>query len=294
MTGNRWLSLASLLVSLAAPAGAETYELKNGDKISGEVLSLDDEKVVLEHAVFGKVEIPLAEIAPAKGPRPGLFGTPLLAGWTRTFKLGVNGERGESETADVLAALDLDYEDDTLRWNVDSRYTFSNAETETTKHSALIEVNRAKNFEDSRWFWLANGRWDWDEFRSWDHRLTLIGALGYEVIERERFDLRVAAGPALTREFGGTDAWLYEAMVGVDAKWEVAENHTIGVRNRFFQAVNDDSPYRNLTTATWKWQLSDDPGLSLNFRVENEYESDPAPRVERNDLKYFSSLGIDF
>jgi len=291
---NRSLSLLLTLASLSASAGAETYELKNGDKISGEVLSLDDERVVLEHPVFGKVEIPLAEIAPAKGPRAGLFGTPLLAGWTRTFKLGANGERGESETADVLAALDLDYEDDTLRWSVNGRYTFSNAETETTKHNALLELNRAENFADSRWFWLANGRWDWDEFRSWDHRLTILTGLGYELIDRENFTLRAAAGPALTREFGGTDAWLHEAMVSAQATWKVAENHTIEVKNRFFQAMNENSPYRNLTDATWKWQLSQDPGLSLNLGIENEYESDPLPGVERNDLKYFTSLGIDF
>jgi putative salt-induced outer membrane protein YdiY len=291
---DRWLRLALLLVWLAAPAGAETYELKNGDKISGEVLSLDDEKVVLEHPVFGKVEIPLVEIAPAKGPRPGLFGTPLFAGWTRTLKLGADGERGESDNMDVLAALDLDYEDETLRWKVDARYSFSAAERETTKNSALLDVSRAENFDDSRWFWLASGRWDWDEFRSWDHRLTLIGALGYELVDRETFELRLAAGPTLTREFGGTDAWLYEAVVGVEAKWKLAEKHTIEASNRFFQAVNEDSPYRNQTDLKWKWQLTQDPGLSLNVGIENEYESDPLPGVENNDLKYFTSLGIDF
>jgi len=292
--GIRWHFILLLVAWPAAPVGAETYELKNGDKITGEVIRLDDEKVVLEHAVFGEIEIPLTEVAPAKGPRPGLFGTPLLAGWTRTFQLGVNGERGESETVDAVGALDLDYEEDELRWNVDGRYTFSNAETETTKHNALLEATRAKNFADSRWFWLANGRWDWDEFRSWNHRLTAIAGLGYDLIERDAFTLRVAAGPAVTREFGGTDAWLYEAMVGVQAIWKIAENHRVEVKNSFFQAANENSPYRNLTEANWKWQLSQDPGLSLNFRVENEYESDPLPGVERNDLKYFTSLGIDF
>jgi hypothetical protein len=281
-------------VGLAASVGAETYELKNGDKITGEVIRLDDEKVVLEHAVFGEIELPLAGGAPAQGPRPGLFGTPFLAGWKRTLRLGVNGERGESETLDAIGALDLDYEDDELRWHVDGRYTFSSAETDTTKHNALIEATRAENFADSRWFWFANGRWDWDEFRSWDHRVTGIAGLGYDLIERDAFTFRVAVGPAATREFGGTDAWLYEAMVGAEAEWKIAENHTIEVKNRFFQAVNEGSPYRNLTEANWKWQLSQEPGLSLNFRVENEYESDPLPGVEPNDLKYFTSLGIDF
>ena len=288
---NAWVLLVLLV---AATASAETYELQNGDKISGEVLRLDDEKVVLMHAVFGEIELPLEEIAPAKGPQPGLFGTPFLAGWTRTFKLGVNGERGESETADVVASLDLDYDHDALRWRVDGRYAFSTAERSTTKHNALFEATREKHFADSRWFWLANGRWDWDEFRSWDHRLTLIAGLGYELIDTETFELRVAAGPALTREFGGADEWLYEAMIGAQAEWTIAESHTLEVTTRYFQAVNDDRPYRNLTDAKWKWQLSQDPGLSLNLGIENEYESDPLPGVERNSLKYFTSLGIDF
>jgi hypothetical protein len=286
--------LVLLLSSWAFAAGAETYELENGDRITGEVIRQSDTEIVLEHPVLGRIEIPLAELAPKEGPRPGLLGTPLLAGWKRTLALGLNGQRGNTETTDIVAALDLDFEDEQVRWKVDARYGFSRAEGATTKHNGLVELNRDGLLATSPWFWFAGGRYDWDQFRSWDQRLSANSGIGRELVKTERFALRGRLGPAVTREFDGDDPWRYEAMFGVEATWAIDENHSIEVSNRFFQAVNDGQPYRNLTDARWRWQLSRDPALSLNVGIENEYVSNPAPGLDGNDLKYLTTLGIDF
>ena len=71
-------------------AQTETIELSNGDKVTGAVVERTNEKIVLTHDLFGRIEIPLAEVKPPEPPNPGLFGTGFLAGWTRTFSLGVS------------------------------------------------------------------------------------------------------------------------------------------------------------------------------------------------------------
>jgi hypothetical protein len=105
--------LPILALGLAPPAPAETatFELGNGDKVSGTVVEQDDERIVLEHDVFGRIEIPVAQLKPAEPPNPGLFGTSFLTGWKRTLSLGVSGQEGNSKTTDIVAALDADFED---------------------------------------------------------------------------------------------------------------------------------------------------------------------------------------
>jgi hypothetical protein len=44
----------------------------------------------------------------------------------------------------------------------------------------------------------------------------------------------------------------------------------------------------------WRWNLAAKPALSLNAGVENEYQSDVAPGRKNNDLKYYTSVGLDF
>ena len=86
--------------------------------------------------------------------------------------------------------------------------------------------------------------------------MTLTAGLGYALVERENLTLRLAAGPAATREFGGTDSWLYEAMVGAEAEWKIAEKHTIEVRNLFFQAC--DQFFRFIKQARLLHRYGDD------------------------------------
>ena len=43
----------------------------------------------------------------------------------------------------------------------------------------------------------------------------------------------------------------------------------------------------------WSLLISDGLGLSLNLGVKNEYESDVAPGIDKNDLVYQASLLYD-
>src|SRR5215471_19683047 len=116
-------SILPLLFVVPVAAAADAIELVNGDKLTGTVIETTAERVVLDPPVLGRVEIPAEQIKPKREPH-GLFGTSFLAGWTRTFAVGVSGAQGNTRTNDVLASLGMNYADDSERWDFGAAYRF--------------------------------------------------------------------------------------------------------------------------------------------------------------------------
>lgn len=282
-----------LSMVLVQPSWADEIELINGDTLSGALIEQTDEHVVLLHPVLGRVEIPVADIEPPAGPAPGVLGTSILEGFTKHFELGFNGQQGNTETTNLNVALLLDAEDENRRWDFDAVYSFADADGITTKNNALVRLSRDWLRPGSRWFQFAGARFDWDQFRSWDYRVNANAGIGYALYETARFHLRGRLGGSLTKEWGGRDDLLYEGLIGVDVGYALNEDHEIQLTNVVYPALNE-SRYRNITNAHWRWTLTDDPKLSLRVGLENEYDSAPIPGNERNDLRYFTNLGIGF
>ena len=283
----------SLLLFAPLAAAADTIELVNGDKLSGNVIEQTAERVVLEHPVLGRVEIPVEQIEPPKAPNGGLFGTSFLAGWTRTFQLGVSGAQGNTENSDVLAALDMGYEDEHKRWAFDAAYRFGKADGETTQHDAFAQLRRDWLLEGSPWFVFALGRFDYDQFKSWTYRVSASPGIGYQFVKSERFELQGLLGPSITKQFDENDFFV-EALVGLEGIWKISKDHSVSLSNTIYPALNDLGEFRNLSTLAWKWKLMEDPGLSLIAGVDNEYQSQIESGFKHNDLKYSTSIGIDF
>lgn len=286
-------SLLVLLLPVAAPAATETIELGNGDKVTGAVVERTDETIVMDHPVFGRIEIPVAEVKLPEPPNPGLFGTGFLAGWTRTFNLGVSGQEGNSKTTDVHVGLDAKAEDDQRRWAFHSEYNLSLADGSTTTNNAMASLGRDWLFPDSRWFLFTLGRLDFDDFRTWQLRLQGEAGVGYEFIRRETFELRGRTGPSVAQEWN-ENQFRAEWLVGPEFVWKLSDRQQIEASNFFYYSFTPWAEFRNLSNLGWKWNIADDPALSLTAGLENEYQSDVESGVKKNDLKYYTAVGIDF
>jgi len=283
----------SLLLLAPLSAAAGSIELVNGDKLSGEVLETTAERVVLDHPVLGRVMIPIEQIKPPEAPNAGLFGTSFLAGWKRTFQLGISGAQGNTKNNDVLAALDMDYEDDEKRWAFDAAYRFGRADGETNKHDAFTQLRRDWLLNGSPWFVFAIGRFDYDQFKSWTYRLNGSGGIRYQFVKTESFEFQGLLGPSVTKQFRESDFFV-EALVSLEGTWKISKNHSLYVANTIYPALNDLGEFRNLSTLAYKWKLMEDPGLSLIAGVDNEYQSSVDGDLKHNDVKYSTSIGIDF
>jgi putative salt-induced outer membrane protein YdiY len=307
---NRSLACAGFFagfVLLAASAHADKVRLKNGDVVTGEIVETSDAGVVLEHAVLGRFNIAADQIdaqvdgdaalpAPPPPPRPGLFGSGVLAGWNKQVQLGVTGSKGNSETQDILAGVRGNFADETKRWQFDSGYFRASTDGNKTKSQAFAMLLRDFLFTGKKYFAFASTRYDWDQFQEWDHRLSLAAGLGYSFLDGETFDLRGRAGFGTTKTFGspGDDEWVPEAVIGLETEWLPAERQKITAYTTFYPSLSDGGEFRNLSGVDWSLLIADGLGLSLNLGVQNEYESDVAPGIEKNDLLYRAALLYDF
>jgi len=276
-----------------SPAQTETVEFGNGDKVTGAVVERTDEKIVLDHEVFGRVEIPLAQLKQPEPPNPGLFGTGFLEGWTRTFSLGLSGQEGDSKTMDIIAALDADSENEKRRWAFDARYNYSTADSDTTKNNAMVALGRDWLFSESRWFMFTRSRFDYDDFRTWEFRLQGDAGVGYQIIQWETFALRGRTGPSVVQEWS-ENQFRAEWLAGPELVWNLTPNQKLEASNFIYYSFTPWGEFRNVSNVNWRWDLSQKPALSLTAGLENEYQSDVAPGAKKNDLKYYTSIGIDF
>ena len=90
------ISLAAALVPLLAAAEEETIELKTGETIKGTIVEQTEDTIVIQHAIFGRQEIDRQDIKEKEETKvePGLFGTRVLHGWTRSIGFGISGRPG--------------------------------------------------------------------------------------------------------------------------------------------------------------------------------------------------------
>jgi putative salt-induced outer membrane protein YdiY len=285
----RW-TLCSLL--LAPGAVAETLELANGDALSGLVTERSAERVVLEHPVLGRLEIPTSALAPPPAPDAGAFGTGWLRDWERRFELGVSGASGNSNDQKIQAGLELGYEDEHARWNMDARYYRSSSDGDADAHEAHASLEHDWLLPPSRWFGFASGRYDWDAFEDWDFRLGGFGGVGYGFFDSDHFVLRGRAGLGLTREFGTGEDVTPEALLGLESEWKLDDRQTLRAYNRLFPAFAEPGEFRNLTGLDYTVRMNDI--LSLRMALDNEYESEVDREAERNDLTYRGSVVLDF
>ena len=285
------LLVLQLGAAVAAAAKSVTVELESGDKVSGELISESARETVIEHPIFGRLVIPREEIEPGDGEQPGLFGTSFMRGWHKEVGMGLQGQEGNSPEGSIRANLGLRRETESWRWKWEGIYRVVRENSNRTSNYGELGSRYDRLMPGSRWFAFVGGRYQYDEFETWVHRVQSIAGPGYHVVDSEKFSLDALFGPAYTYEFGSRDEGRVEVLLGLEASWGPFEGHKLRFSNHLLPQVNA-SEFRNLTRAEWKMKLMGSEHLALVLGLDNEY--DTADEGEKYNLKYWSSLAYDF
>lgn len=184
------VAVAAVALALlgSGAVSAEKVRLENGDQLVGEVVERDDERLVLEHPVLGRLTIPVDDHVEKQAA--GLFGTSWLAGWKRVLSAGLAGSEGESSDVAGDLQLHLGREGEKARQLFQAAYFTARSNGTQSTNRFFAQFSRDWLRGESPWFWSTQGRYDYDEFRAWDHRLSGSAGVGYEIYDTDRFDLR--------------------------------------------------------------------------------------------------------
>ena len=285
--------------SVAADPVDGIIELSNGDQIHGSITQQNKDIVTIEHPALGILEIKRDQVAAIltaeNEPIPddliprdeGLFSTGIMTDWKRDFEFGLNGAKGVSDNLNIRAAFVSTYEDEEDRWFYEMMYLHTQSDKITSQSRAQIILNKDWLIPESQWFYFANGRLDWDEFKDWKYRISGFVGPGYEFFNSEVWYLRGRAGVGGNQTFGGTERFTVEALAGLETGWHVSEKQFVEFKTTFYPSLSNIGEYRNITTLDWIHELDYYRGLAVKLGLYNEYDSQ---QTQGNDFRYFASI----
>ncbi|MBW1646354.1 MAG: DUF481 domain-containing protein [Deltaproteobacteria bacterium] len=313
------------LLLLATAARAAVLTLKNGDRLSGEIVSENEQGVTLRHPVLGVLRIPRAQLrtageAPApvaaakkKKPAgksaagsvkmekklPGILGTDFLAGWVKSFKIGISGEEGNDISMDFNAGLDISYHDQADRVALTSAYYYETDDRRKDTNKGYVNVIRDWLLPESEWFYYGYFRYEYDDFKSWEHRVSVSAGPGYDFYRDKGLELSGRIGLGGSRTWGTENSYDPEGLVGLEWNWQPRQfpQHKLSTQFILYPDLDDAGEYRTWAQGKWRITFADWQGFGIELGFEHEYESIIKDKLEDErhyDLIYFGRFGIDF
>lgn len=292
-----YVTAVSLVTGHPSPALADEVHLANGDRLSGRVLSQDDQAVVLEHDALGTITLDRTRVASVALSEPAEAPQPAARAWKRRFALGASLSEGNTEQGELSAKLRANGKTDRDELTAAAEGYLSQRDGQTNARRYAGSFRYAFSFgRELAWYNFYKVEADHNRFANIDWRLTSSVGFGYWFSEE----------PPLM------------AMAEIGFGWE---------RTRFRDGVTDDSEpvliprgflEKSFSTGAalsqevtlWP-QVGEDAGavrlkvetvftnpirdgLSLRMRFVDEFNSDPAGSAERNDVRLSSELAWDF
>ncbi len=331
------LVLAAVMTFAADPTWE--LELTTGEVLRGHLVAQNQDVVVFEHPVLGRLTIPTDSVRTLRElPAPGSPDTPPPAApapvsgdvdppdpepmddaidvkplekvkgtWDSTFSLGLYASSGKTNEGSFRLSLDSVYQDANKRFTFDSFYLYKQTDSIATENKLTAGVRGDWPFAGSLWGYFAQGRYDYDEFQSWRHRVTAGGGFTYLLVDLDRIEpdddptrtdtvrLTASGGLGLNKEIGSLNEEIeYEGILGLDFAWRVSRRQRVTVDGTIFPSITDSGEYRFLSRGGWSLRLDNLDGITLNAGFFYEYQSDADPGIDPNDLQFFISMGIDF
>lgn len=298
---------------------ADQITLSNGDVLKGKIVEKNDSQIVLEHPVLGRVTAATANVtavvfeappAPAADtPQPVADGAPLpppewkdgtwfdqfRKDWKSHLDFGTTATRGNTHTTNLYVAFTTKRETDTDRDIVDLSYSYATNKGVATESRFTAGIHHDWLFQDSPWSIFAEGRYDFDDFASYDHRVRGAAGVGYDAFKTEDMRLTLRAGAGALKEFGSNnDKVRPEGLLGVEYAWTISERQSLNAAFTYYPNFDNITEYRAVATLDWRLKIDQMDGLSVKVGIKDEYNSLIDPGKYHNDLQIITALGLDF
>lgn len=294
------LLTALAAAALTAGATAETIELASGESLAVTSVTITDGTVHAEHAVLGSLSFAEADLADETLVALGMLQDEAevpaeKSEWSTKVTAAGSLSDGNTETASLAAGITSVREREETRLTLDSSYFYGSTDGERTENRFTAGALHDWLMPDSPWLLFVDGRYDYDEFQSWEYRLSGHGGVGYELVNNDEYTMTLRAGIGAIKEFNSIDEDLNpEALLGFDGVWNISENQSLEFGSTLFPDLGDSGEYRIVSYANWAVLVDESTNMSLTAGLAHEYQSKVDPGIENNDLRIFAGLQFDF
>ena len=216
--------------------------------------------------------------------------------WSGGADFGLNGAAGNSDVINFRGGWNVRRKSVDNVLTSDFLYVYSWQNGKTNTQQALFNTRDEILFAGSDWTLFAANQIEYDELRAYRFRIGIYGGVGYTVIDDARTMLRTRVGVGAVRELGTDGAasrWISEAIFGYDFRYKLTEHSALISILDFYPRIADWGQYRIRARLAYEWVIDPDTGTVLRFGIQDRFDSDPG-NAKRNDLTYFTTLGLKF
>ncbi len=298
--------------------------LRNGDQITAEMISLDSNSVTVTNRLLGKIVVPFSEIAnlqkksgeqvpiappaaavktaPAPAAKPPLAQPPPVKPkppkhWNLDAQFGMDLQYNQSERQLFYGRAKWTYSRDRFRSIVDYLGNYGKNDGVLSANdmtgSVRVELDVSK---DKRLFVFDAAGTGYNQIRKIDLSYDDSFGLGYKLVTRSNLTMSVDLGGNYQKQyFADGPSKDYGALrLGELISWKILPNGKwfLDEKYEYYQRYSGIGDYRMRFESNLRYLVSNH--LNLNFSVIDQYDTQPAAGVTRNDLLLRATLGLKF
>ena len=301
--------------------------LRGGDRLTGVIISENTNRVVLSTKWAKEVIVPAGEIlkreplpiAPesktgeAKMPPPTATltnsaprpGTAVIAGplapikpkpphhWSGEAQVGVDLVFSERQRQLYSGRLKVGYVYERFRNLFD--YNFAYGKTDGLLSDDRMFGSAKTDFDLGRRFYVYNlGGAGFDKVRKIDLRYELGPGLGYHLVKRTNFVLNTEVGINYQAQYqsDNTKTELFYYRLAEYSTWTINGRFSVDEKFEMFPRVDNWEKYRFRFESNLRYTLLSN--LAFLITIVDQYDTQPAAGVAKNDLQLRSSISVKF
>ena len=217
-------------------------------------------------------------------------------GWDWKAVVGLNGASGNNENFSARAALSGERNTSKYETKLGLSYIYGTSDGAKNTSRGVASINNDW-LTDSKWRYFAQGKYEYDEFQQWDHRLSAAVGVGYELYKDEKTTLligRIGVGGYYEIGNMADEEFVPEGLIGLDLKHKWTENTTLVASTTYYPSFDDFGEFRWNTSAGIEVVMDKESGMTLNTGFEHRHDSMPGSGTKPNDVEYYMGLGWGF
>jgi hypothetical protein len=295
-----WLWL--LLCLAATSIRADKIHLKSGDVLEGTVKRKGSDLILFDHGDLGEIwisrsrvdKIVMERIEDPNKPR-GFIRKLRYGGWASTFDLSIDNSFGNTDEQSNRLAYALNRRTEKNEFDLDMSYYNKLKRSKVTDNKyTLGSAHRWLKVGRSA-FWFLNGRYDYDEFKSWRSRAALHFGPGYSLVKNDKVELRTGLGAGARKEWGSVnDNTKFEGYFGFMFDWKIVQGQSLNLDVTYLPVYTNFADYRTRTSFNWRLNLNKQATWSVLLGILHEYQSVVDPGISQHDLRNYLGLQVAF
>jgi len=317
---------ALLLLPSACAGTPVVVQLRNGDQLTGELIAQETNRIVINTGWAGTVSLPIdivgglkttsgSDLLPApEPPKPAANvaattakkpapAKPVAAKpdhWKNNIQLGLNINSGAKNQQSLWTRFKSTYlvpyegqPKKSFRTILD--FSADYGETDGSRSANRLGASLKTDFDlGPKSYCYNDARGGYDETRKIDLYYGVGPGVGYHLLRLTAFEMNVEGGvdyQVQERTTGDEPKDIY-IRAAEDIAWKFTSKLSLSKKFEFYLNANDPENFRFRLDATASYKLVDN--LSLNLTLMDQYDTDPAPKVDQNELQVRSSIGFTF